>query len=484
MARRPCAVRPSTWPCPRSLRPLCVRLRLASAFATWIELIFARTQAAPFSLFAFCIAIALSAALGGLGPGLLALLLSAFAIDFFIIVPGGLLDFQTSTDALVFVAFCAGWLAYCVVAERGSRRLERDRDRYFDGGARRRAGRSHRAGDRGAVARAQPGGRRRGDGAGAAARAQGRRRVDGAVRRRRTGSGDRTRRRLSAGGARDTRSRRLLGGKTPASDAIGRGAPVVDRVAARVRGGVSRAARAATPGGVQGDRGRSAAGRQPRRRRRPVRVPRAARRSRPTIASTCSCSGRAPRRRSTGRGSTSRRCAARTDADTLRARAHEELAERETIESALRASEARYRALAARTTPHARPRRRALRSGDAASRRPRRRRAGPHRRRRDRRRSDAARRRRHAFETLYGDAPDRGDRVSARFPAEIGLLRDARRSKTARPGVRRVVQRAGRSSSGGRRRSPPTADTCRRRRCRCWSKARRSACSRSISPCR
>ena len=41
---------------------------------------------------------------------------------------------------------------------------------------------------------------------------------------------------------------------------------------------------------------------------------------------------------------------ARTDADTLRARAHEELAERETIESALRASESRYRALAARTT--------------------------------------------------------------------------------------------------------------------------------------
>ena len=105
---------------------------LGVAFATWIELIFARTHAAPFSLFAFCIAIALSAALGGLGPGLLALLLSAFAIDFFIIVPGGLLDFQTSTDALVFVAFCAGWLAYCVVSERASRRLDRDRDRYVN----------------------------------------------------------------------------------------------------------------------------------------------------------------------------------------------------------------------------------------------------------------------------------------------------------------------------------------------------------------
>ena len=84
-----------------------------------------------FSLFAFCIAIALSAALGGLGPGCWRCSSRHSAIDFFIIVPGGLLDFQTSTDALVFVAFCAGWLAYCVVAERGSRRLERDRDRYF-----------------------------------------------------------------------------------------------------------------------------------------------------------------------------------------------------------------------------------------------------------------------------------------------------------------------------------------------------------------
>ena len=102
---------------------------LGVAFATWIELIFARTQAAPFSLFAFCIAIALSATLGGLGPGLLACCSRHSRIDFFIIVPGGLLDFQTSTDALVFVAFCAGWLAYCVVAERASRRLERDRDR-------------------------------------------------------------------------------------------------------------------------------------------------------------------------------------------------------------------------------------------------------------------------------------------------------------------------------------------------------------------
>ena len=110
---------------------------------------------------------------------------------------------------------------------------------------------------------------------------------------------------------------------------------------------------------------------------------------------------------------------ARTDAETLRTRAHEELAERETIESALRASEARYRALAARTT----------RMHDLAA-----------------ALSEAVTPQAVAravveqgriavgatagevilliddetFDTLYGDAPDRGDR-QRRFPAESGF---------------------------------------------------------------
>ena len=74
------------------------------------------------------------------------------------------------------------------------------------------------------------------------------------------------------------------------------------------------------------------------------------------------------------------------------------------------------------------------------------------------------------FETLYADAPDRGERQRA-LSGGVRLLRDAgRRDRAAR--VRRIVRRDGRSGTGGRRRSRPTADTSRRPRCRCSSRAR------------
>ena len=69
----------------------------------------------------------------------------------------------------------------------------------------------------------------------------------------------------------------------------------------------------------------------------------------PTIATICSCSARARRRRSTARGSTSPRSArARKPKPFAHARI-EELEGHQQTEVALRASEARYRTLAART---------------------------------------------------------------------------------------------------------------------------------------
>jgi len=321
---------------------------LGVAFVTWIELIFARTQAAPFSLFAFCIAIALSAALGGLGPGLLALLLSAFAIDFFIIVPGGFLDFQTSTDALVFVAFCAGWLAYCVVAERASRRLERDRERYVN--AERAAAQADRiaqvtaalshARSPAAVVEAtvqEPLHALKADAALMVLFGE-----DGRVAEIARAVGYRT-------DEREARETDVLTGKTPAADAIGRGAPVViesPRSYASEYPDLYRAPASAAFKGIAavpllvGSRVVAVVQfefRQPRSFTTDDREylfmlgPRAAQ-----------ALDRTWQHESALR--------AREDAETLRARAHEELAQRETIESALRASEARYRALAARTT--------------------------------------------------------------------------------------------------------------------------------------
>src|SRR4051812_4146801 len=97
--------------------------------ATWLELLIARTPAARLSFFPFGIAIALGVWLGGFGPGLFALFLSTLAIDFFLVNPGGFLDFQTPPDALVFVAFGGGWLAFCTGAGRISRRTVNERIR-------------------------------------------------------------------------------------------------------------------------------------------------------------------------------------------------------------------------------------------------------------------------------------------------------------------------------------------------------------------
>src|SRR6185503_7481466 len=57
----------------------------------------------------------------------LAVLLSAIALNLLIVGGGPFLTFQTPTDAFVFVVFCAGWLAFCLVVDRIYRRAERDR---------------------------------------------------------------------------------------------------------------------------------------------------------------------------------------------------------------------------------------------------------------------------------------------------------------------------------------------------------------------
>ncbi len=218
---------------------------------------------------------------------------------------------------------------------------------------------------------------------------------------------------------REARESNLLGGKTPAADAIGRGAPVVIESPRSYGAEYPELHRAATPAAFKaiaavpllvGSRVVAVVQyefRQPRAFTTDDREylfmlgPRAAQ-----------ALDRTWQHESALR--------ARTDAETLRARAHEELAERETIESALRASEARYRALAARTTrmhdlaaalseavtPQA-VARAVVEQGRIAVGAT----AGEVMLLAD---DDTC------FEMLYGDAPDRGER-QRRFPAESGF---------------------------------------------------------------
>jgi signal transduction histidine kinase len=100
---------------------------LGVAGATWLELLIIRSPVSGLSLTPFGLAVATSVWLGGLGPGIAALALSALAIDFFIVGAGGFLQFRTPADSLVFSAFLAGWLAFCVLGDRVYRRTLRDR---------------------------------------------------------------------------------------------------------------------------------------------------------------------------------------------------------------------------------------------------------------------------------------------------------------------------------------------------------------------
>jgi len=97
------------------------------AAATWIELLIANSSVRALSLTPFGLSVALSVWVGGFGPGLLALVLSTVAIDYFIIGPGLILEFHSPADAFVLAAYLAAWFAFCTVAERVSRRHTLDR---------------------------------------------------------------------------------------------------------------------------------------------------------------------------------------------------------------------------------------------------------------------------------------------------------------------------------------------------------------------
>jgi len=95
--------------------------------AAWFEWLIAHSKAGLLSLTPFGLAIGISGCLGGFGPGALAVVLSAIALNVLIVGGGPFLSFRSPTDAFVFVVFCAGWLVFCLVVDRIYRRAERDR---------------------------------------------------------------------------------------------------------------------------------------------------------------------------------------------------------------------------------------------------------------------------------------------------------------------------------------------------------------------
>jgi signal transduction histidine kinase len=101
----------------------------AVGLGLWAAVLIAGTDARPLAATPLALAVALSAWYGGLGPGLFALAQAAFAIEFLLIGPGTLFRTISGTQAAALAAFVGGWLAFCVVTGLGVRQTRRDSER-------------------------------------------------------------------------------------------------------------------------------------------------------------------------------------------------------------------------------------------------------------------------------------------------------------------------------------------------------------------
>jgi signal transduction histidine kinase len=105
---------------------------LAVGGATWLAMQLARSPALLFAMAPFGLAVALAVWVGGFGPGFAAAILSLAAIDLFVIDPGSLFTLQSPTLALAWGAHGCAWLGFCVLAGRIHRSAEHAKARGLD----------------------------------------------------------------------------------------------------------------------------------------------------------------------------------------------------------------------------------------------------------------------------------------------------------------------------------------------------------------
>src|SRR5512138_1788954 len=101
----------------RFLRTTILPVVLVAA-AVRLELWLAQTSNVRLLFFAFSPAVALSALLGGFRGGVLALMLSVLASDYYLLGPGNLFNVEGPAQALALAAFVVAWLPMTVLAER------------------------------------------------------------------------------------------------------------------------------------------------------------------------------------------------------------------------------------------------------------------------------------------------------------------------------------------------------------------------------
>jgi signal transduction histidine kinase len=98
--------------------------------ALWLELWLGAGSSSRFFFFAFSPAVGLVALIGGFGPGALALLLSAVASDYYLLGAGRMFHVSTPPEAIALFGFLVAWLPMTLLAGRLYRqRVEKDNQR-------------------------------------------------------------------------------------------------------------------------------------------------------------------------------------------------------------------------------------------------------------------------------------------------------------------------------------------------------------------
>jgi signal transduction histidine kinase len=105
----------------RRLAPYALTI-LGVAGASWLETLISGS-AWPLALMPLSLAIVVAVWLGGLAAGLVALLLAAIAADLLVIEPGTFLQFRDAGSAVAYAGFIAAWLLFCVLADGVYRRM-------------------------------------------------------------------------------------------------------------------------------------------------------------------------------------------------------------------------------------------------------------------------------------------------------------------------------------------------------------------------
>jgi len=99
------------------------------AVGVWAGLLAARHGIQPLWLTPLELVVALAALFGGFGPGLFALLEASLAVVFMFVETGTTFRFTTQGEIAVFATFVGGWLVFCLIAGLGFRRMYEDRER-------------------------------------------------------------------------------------------------------------------------------------------------------------------------------------------------------------------------------------------------------------------------------------------------------------------------------------------------------------------